>query len=237
MRRLRSPTVRRFENAARRDTCVIAELRGRLADIAGELDVALSSTQLDALLAYLDLLIRWNATYNLTAIHKASDMLVQHLADCLAIVPPLRRELGEPLQSRFLDVGSGAGLPGIVLAIVAPQAAVLCLDKVGKKTAFVRHVAAELALRNVQAEHARVEALRAGPFEVILSRAFSSLADFVKLTSPHLTPAGLWLAMKGKRPDDELSAVPAIAEVFHVEPLRVPGLDAQRCLIWIRRRQ
>lgn len=215
----------------------MAELRGRLADIASELDVALSSTQLDALLAYLDLLIRWNATYNLTAIHKASDMLVQHLADCLAIVPPLRRELGEPLQSRFLDVGSGAGLPGIVLAIVAPQAAVLCLDKVGKKTAFVRHVAAELALRNVQAEHARVEALRAGPFEVILSRAFSSLADFVKLTSPHLTPAGLWLAMKGKRPDDELSAVPASAEVFHVEPLRVPGLDAQRCLIWIRRRQ
>lgn len=215
----------------------MAELRGRLADIAGELDVVLSSRQLEALLAYLDLLIRWNATYNLTAIHKASDMLVQHLADCLAIVPPLRRQLGEPVQSRFLDVGSGAGLPGIVLAIVAPQATVLCLDKVGKKTAFVRHVTAELALCNVQAEHARVEALRTGPFDVILSRAFSSLADFVRLTAPHLTHAGLWLAMKGKSPDDELSAVPAIAEVFHVEPLRVPGLDAQRCLIWIRRRQ
>lgn len=213
------------------------ELRRQLADIAGELDVALSSTQLDALLAYLDLLIRWNATYNLTAIHRVSDMLVQHLADCLAIVPPLRRQLGEPLRSRFLDVGSGAGLPGVVLAVAAPQAAVLCLDKVGKKTAFVRHVAAELALRNLQAEHARVEALRAGLFDVIVSRAFTSLAEFVKLTERHLTPVGVWLAMKGKRPDDELSAVPAHTEVFHVEPLRVPGLDAQRCLVWIRRRQ
>jgi 16S rRNA (guanine527-N7)-methyltransferase len=219
------------------DAAVNSELRARLTDIAGELGVTLSSTQIDALLAYIDLLRRWNATYNLTAIHKASDMLVQHLADCLAIVPPLRRQLGETLRARFLDVGSGAGLPGVVLAIAAPQATVVCLDKVGKKAAFVRQVAAELALRNLQSEHARVEALRAGPFDVIVSRAFTSLAEFVKLTTPHLTLEGVWVAMKGKRPDDEMSTLPANAEVFHVEPLRVPGLDAQRCLVWIRRRQ
>ncbi len=221
----------------RNDVAVNTELRARLADIAGELDVGLSSTQVDALIAYIDLLSRWNATYNLTAVRKASDMLVQHVADCLAIVPSLQRHLGGTLQSRFLDVGSGAGLPGVVLAIAAPQATVVCLDKVGKKAAFVRQVAGELALRNVQSEHARVEGLRAGTFDVIVSRAFTSLAEFVKLTTPHLALKGLWVAMKGKRPDDELRALPAHVEVFHVEQLHVPGLDAQRCLVWVRRRQ
>jgi 16S rRNA (guanine527-N7)-methyltransferase len=216
---------------------VSTELRDGLVQIAGELEVALSSRQLDALLAYLDLLVRWNATYNLTAIQKPSDMLVQHLADCLAMVSPLRRQLGEPLTSRILDVGSGAGLPGVLLAIAEPQSSVLCLDKVGKKTAFVRQVAAELGLRNLQAEHARIEALAAGVFDLIVCRAFSSLGEFVGLTAPHLAHGGMWLAMKGKHPDDELRTVPPIADVFHVEPLNVPGLAAQRCLVWIRRRQ
>ena len=215
-----------------------AALRARLTQIAGELDLELSSHQRDALLRYLDLLVRWNATYNLTAVRKPSDMLTQHLADCLAIVAPLRRVLGEPLQARILDVGSGAGLPGVVLAIVAPQASLLCLDKVGKKAAFVRHVGAELALGNLQAQHTRVEALDAGTFDAIVSRAFASLADFVALTAPQLRSNGVWLAMKGKRSETELLAVPAYATVFHVEPLQVPGLaDAQRCLVWIRRRQ
>ncbi len=213
------------------------ELRSRLVEIAGELGVALSSTQLDRLLAYLDLLSRWNATYNLTAVRNASEMLVLHLADCLAIVQPLRRQFGEPLKLRVLDVGSGAGLPGVVLAIAAPQAAVVCLDKVAKKTAFVRQVAGELALGNVQAEHARVESLGVGLFDVIVSRAFTSLAGFVTLTAPHLGPDGLWLAMKGKHPEDELRALPGNVEAFHVEPLQVPDLDAHRCLVWIRRRQ
>lgn len=215
----------------------MAELRERLAHATGQLEVALSEPQLDALLAYIDLLVRWNATYNLTAVHQPSAMLVQHIADCLAVVAPLQRRLGDPLCARFLDVGSGAGLPGVVLAIAAPRAPVLCLDKVGKKVAFVRQVAADLGLRNVTVEHTRVEDLRAGIFDVIVSRAFSSLADFVARTEPHLAPAGVWLAMKGKRPDEELLAVPGHAEVFHVEPLTVPGLDAQRCLVWIRRRQ
>ena len=215
-----------------------AALRAGLTQIAGELDLALSSPQLDALLHYLDLLVRWNATYNLTAVRKPSDMLTQHVADCLAIVAPLRRVLGEPLKARLLDVGSGAGLPGVVLAIVAQQASLLCLDQVGKKAAFVRQVGAELALRNLQAEHARVEALDAGTFDAIVSRAFASIADFVRLTAPHLRSNGIWLAMKGKRPDAELLAVPADTVVFHVEPLLVPGLgDAQRCLVWMRRRQ
>ncbi len=216
---------------------VNTEMRGRLAESASQVDVALSGQQLDALLAYLALLVRWNATYNLTAIQQPSDMLVQHLADCLAIVAPLRRRLGEPLQSRILDVGSGAGLPGVVLAIATPEATLWCLDKVGKKAAFIQQVRAELGLRNLTAVHARVEDLDAGIFDVIVSRAFTSLAEFVALTGRHLAPDGLWLAMKGKHPDAELRALPPVADVFHVEPLTVPGLEAQRCLVWIRRRQ
>ncbi len=212
-------------------------LRDRLARIADELALALSSAQLDSLLAYLDLLVRWNATYNLTAVQRPADMLAQHLADCLAIVPPLRRLLGEPLAGRLLDVGSGAGLPGAVLAIVAPKAAVLCVDKVGKKAAFIRQVAAELGLANLRVEHARVEALKTGDFDLIVSRAFSSLVELVSLTAPHLASNGLWLALKGKRPDAEIDAVAPIADVFHVEPLIVPELNAQRCLVWMRRRQ
>lgn len=215
-----------------------AALRSRLTLIAGELDLALSSPQLDALLRYVDLLVHWNATYNLTAVRNPSDMLTQHLADCLAIVAPLRRVLGEKLKARILDAGSGAGLPGVVLAIVAPQASLLCVDKVGKKAAFIRHVGAELTLGNLQAEHSRIETLDAGGFDAIVSRAFASIADFARLTAPHLRSNGIWLAMKGKRPDAEILALPKDIVVFHVEPLQVPGLgDAQRCLVWMRRRQ
>jgi 16S rRNA (guanine527-N7)-methyltransferase len=214
-----------------------AELRAGLERIAAASGLALSSTQLDALLAYLDLLVRWNATYNLTAVREPAQMLSQHLADCMAVVAPLQAKLGEPLRARILDVGSGAGLPGLVLAIAAPQSSVLCLDKVGKKVAFLRHVAATLGLPNMQAEHARVEALKAGRFDVIVSRAFASLADFAAATLPHLADGGVWLAMKGKRPDAEIGALPSGVDVFHVEPVQAPTLDAQRCLVWMRRRQ
>ena len=182
------------------------------------------------------LLARWNATYNLTAVRDPAEMRVQHLADCLAVVEPLRRQLGQR-AARLLDVGSGGGLPGVVLAVADANWDVTCVDAVGKKAAFIRQVAAELALPNLHAEHARVEALKkAPPFDVIASRAFASLADFVRLTRPLLAADGVWMAMKGKRPDDEIAALPADTEVFHVEPLAVPGLDAERCLVWMRPR-
>jgi 16S rRNA (guanine527-N7)-methyltransferase len=185
---------------------------------------------------YLALLAKWNAAYNLTAVRDPAQMRVQHLADCLAVVAPLRRQLGPRAQARILDVGSGGGLPGIVLAAAEPGWDVTCVDAVGKKAAFVRQVAGELALPNLHAEHARVEALQAPPFDVITARAFAALPDFVRLTRPLLAPDGVWLAMKGKRPDDEIAALPGNVEVFHVEPLIVPGLDADRCLIWMRPR-
>ena len=209
--------------------------REALAGICAELALDVTTAQTDKLLAYLDLLQRWNATYNLTAVRDPAQMLVQHIADCLAVAPPFRREMGAGSARRVLDVGSGGGLPGVVLAALEPSWQVICVDAVGKKAAFVRQVAAELALPNLGAEHARVEALNAVPFDLITSRAFASLADFVRLTRGHLKPAGRWAAMKGKRPDDELAAVPADVEVFHVEPLRVPRLAAERCLVWMRR--
>ena len=204
------------------------------------LGLTLPDPTLLGLLFYLVLLRKWNAAYNLTAVRDAAQMRTQHLADCLAVLTPLRHEIGpRPGRNpalRLLDVGSGGGLPGLVLALVEPAWQVTCVDSVGKKAAFIRQAAGELGLRNLQAVHARVEALPGPPFDVITSRAFSSLPDFVRLTRPLLAPGGVWMAMKGRRPDDELAALPADIDVFHVEPLTVPGLDAERCLIWMRPR-
>ena len=209
--------------------------REALRQDAAALSLTLPEATLDRLVAYLALLRKWNAAYNLTAVRDAAQMRVQHLADCLAVIVPLRRQAGEG-GLRILDVGSGGGLPGAVLAVAEPAWDLSCVDTVGKKAAFIRQVAGELALPNLHALHARVEALPGPPFDVITSRAFASLADFVRLTRPLLAPGGVWMAMKGRRPDGELSDLPADIDVFHVEPLTVPGLAADRCLIWMRPR-
>ncbi|MFT3954229.1 MAG: 16S rRNA (guanine(527)-N(7))-methyltransferase RsmG [Piscinibacter sp.] len=212
----------------------VSALRPALAAVCRELALEIDDAALDRLLAYLALLQRWNATYNLTAVRDPAEMLTQHLADCLAVVAPLRRQLGVGAARRLLDVGSGGGLPGVVLAVLEPAWSVTCVDTVGKKAAFIRQVAVELGLRNLEAEHARVEALKRPAFDLITSRAFASLADFVSLTRPLLSPDGVWAAMKGKTPEAELAALPAGVTVFHVEPIRVPGLDAERCIVWMR---
>lgn len=211
-----------------------ADFRPALERSFAALHLAPGAGQIDALLNYLALLQRWNATYNLTSVRDPAQMLPLHLSDCLAVVGPLRRALGDLEGRRLLDVGSGGGLPGAVLATVLPALDVTCVDAVGKKTAFVRQVAGELALRNLHADHARVEQLRLPPFDVIVSRAFSSLTDFVGLTRHLLSPGGVWMAMKGQPPASEIAALPDDVQVFHVEPLRVPGLDGERCLVWIR---
>lgn len=218
-------------------------LSGSLAQVLDELGLPVSPPVLDSLLTYLDLLQRWNGTYNLTAVRDPQDMLRQHLADCLTVVAPMARQLGSAMGNaddhanrawRVLDVGSGGGLPGVVLALMFPRWQVVCVDTVGKKAAFIRQVAVELGLRNLGAEHARVEALKGAAFDVITSRAFASLGDFTRLSRAALNPQGVWMAMKGKTPIDELSALPSDIEVFHVEPLSVPGLHAERCLVWMR---
>lgn len=201
--------------------------------ICAELGLAPSAAQTSALSHYLDLLQRWNATHNLTAVRDRADMLTQHLADCMAIIRPLQRRTE---QGRLLDVGSGGGLPGVVIATLLPGWDVTCVDAVAKKTAFVRQVAGALNLLNLHAAHSRVERLQAPPFDLITARAFASLADFTALTRKHLAPGGAWLAMKGRVPDDEMAALPPDVQVFHVEPLHVPGLNAHRCLVWMQPR-
>lgn len=211
----------------------LAAVRG----IASSLGLPVSDAQAEDLVAFLELLRRWNATYNLTAVRDPADMLTQHLADCLGVLPALERWCAaHPQARRILDVGSGGGLPGVVLAVMLPALDVTCVDTVGKKTAFIQQVAVELGLKNLHAVHARVEAMREAPFDLVVSRAFASLADFTRLTAARLSPVGEWMAMKGRRPDDEIHVLPGGVEVFHVEQVVVPGLAAERCLVWMRRR-
>lgn len=189
---------------------------------------------LDRLIAYLDLLHKWNQAYNLSAVRDPQLMVHQHLLDCLAALPPAERVLQQRADAAVLDVGSGAGLPGVVWALMRPDWQICCIDSVGKKVSFIRQAAAELGLRNLVAVHARVESLLPIAADLVVSRAFASLAEFCALTRRHLAPGACWMAMKGKVPDDEIAALPADVEVFHVEQLHVPGLDAQRCLVWMR---
>ena len=209
----------------------------RLASVGDGLGLGLTGAQVDRLLDYLALLQRWNAIYNLTAVREPAAMLDLHLADCLAIVPALRRFAADrPIT--VLDVGSGAGLPGLVIAVMQPAWSVTCIDAVAKKAGFVRQAAAELGLTNLQSRHGRVEAMAGGPgFDLIVSRAFASLHDFAAWTEGALAPDGVWAAMKAELSERERTGLPRGIDVFHVEPISVPGLAARRCLVWMRRRR
>jgi 16S rRNA (guanine527-N7)-methyltransferase len=210
---------------------VAADDLGAISSICAALGLEPSEQQLQQLAHYLDMLQRWNATYNLTAVRDRDAMLTQHLADCLAVVQPL---VARCSAGRVLDVGSGGGLPGVVLAVLAPGLDVTCVDTVGKKAAFIRQVAGQLSLTRLHAAHARVETLAASGFDLVTSRAFASLVDFTSLTARLLAPGGVWMAMKGKHPAEEIAALPPGVAVFHVEQLQVPGLAADRCLVWMR---
>ena len=198
-----------------------------------QLGLTLSDAQHQTLLRYLDLILKWNKVYNLTSLRDPTEALTHHLFDSLAAVPPLLRHLAGREDAKLLDVGSGAGLPGVVFAICCPQLQVRCVDTVGKKAAFVQQAALELKLPNLRGVHARVESLTE-KFDVVSARAFASLADFTTWSVGALAGQGVWLAMKAKHPDAEIAALPASVEVFHVVQLVVPGLDAERCIIWMR---
>ena len=166
----------------------------RLVDALAQLGLALGEHQVAQLLAYVDLIAKWNKVYNLTALRDPEEMLVQHLFDSLAAIGPLRRQTGSR-PVRLLEVGSGAGLPGVVIAICCPEIQVDCVDTVGKKAAFIQQAAAQLRLGNLRGVHARVESL-GGPYDLISSRAFASLPDFVAWSGGALAEQGVWLAMK-----------------------------------------
>lgn len=210
-----------------------------LAEGLKSLSLVLDGGTQHRLLQYLRLIAHWSRVYNLTAVREPEAMLTQHLLDCLAIIAPLRRHLmpgaaqTEGEAPRILDVGSGAGLPGVVIAICEPQWRVTCVDTVAKKASFIRQVASELGLPNLEARHDRVEAMRED-YDLVTSRAFASLADFIRLTRERRKADGCWAAMKAKLSDEERAELPENIDVFHVEPLHVPSLEAARCLVWMR---
>jgi len=199
-----------------------------------ELDIALSPSQIQKLLDYVALLGKWNSVYNLTAIRDPQQMLIQHILDSLAIVPAVSAR--KPATA--LDVGSGGGLPGIVLAIALPELRVTLNDIVHKKTAFQSQAKVQLRLNNLSVVTGRVESLRPGvevpgKFDLIVSRAFAELSDFVTLARHLVADDGRILAMKGVRPEAEAARVPAGATVLGIERLNVPMLDAERHIVEI----
>ena len=218
-----------------------SRLDGRLDALAPGLGLALSAPERERLLAYMAMIQRWTKVYNLTAVRDTDEMFTHHLLDCLAVVAPLRKGTGQAGQGtlRVLDVGSGAGLPGVILAMLNPAWRVTCVDAVAKKAAFIRQAAAELALPNLHGVHGRVEAVgtfKKPEFDLVTSRAFASIHDFTTLTHRLLAPQGQWAAMKANLSPDERAAVPADVEMFHVEQLEVPDLNETRCLVWLRPR-
>ena len=196
---------------------------------ARQLGIDLSDSQHSQLLAYLALLIKWNKAYNLTAVRDPDEMVSRHLLDSLSVVPFIAGD-------RWLDVGSGGGMPGIPLAILFPEMKVTVLDSNGKKTRFLTQVKLELKLDNLEVIHSRVEAFKPElPFTGIVSRAFSSLEDFTEWTR-HLGDTDTrWLAMKGLHPADELVALPTDFHLDSAHALTVPGCQGQRHLLILRR--
>ena len=215
---------------------IVRPLHEELSSGAAALGLDLNAEQLGQLLDYLDLLQKWGKVYNLTSVREPAEMLTHHLLDSLAIVRPLAAQiavLGRTDRVGLLDVGSGAGLPGVVVAVCCPDIDVSCVDTVSKKAAFIQQAALSLRLKNLKGVHARVENLP-GIYDLVVSRAFASLVDFTHLSTKQMAPGALWMAMKGKMPSTEVADLPAYIQVFHVEQLVIPGLDAERCLVWMR---
>jgi len=203
-------------------------LRRRLVAGLSTLALALDDAAIERLLDYVELLVRWNAAYNLTAVRDPDEMVTRHLLDSLAIAPHVS-------GATLADLGSGAGLPGIPLAIAAPEREILLVDSNGKKARFLREAVRKLALAKTRVAESRVENVE-GSFDCITARAFASLGDMLAWGGHLLAPDGRWLALKGRFPDDELAAVPDAFEIETTIELNVPGLDAERHLVILKRR-
>ncbi|GGO77364.1 ribosomal RNA small subunit methyltransferase G [Marinobacterium nitratireducens] len=203
-------------------------LREQLLRQSGAMGIELTQEQADRLMAYLALLVKWNRAYNLTAVRDPAEMVDRHLVDSLSVLPYIS-------GPRLLDVGSGPGLPGIPLAICRPDVAVTTLDSNGKKTRFQLQVKSELGLDNLSVVNARAESCGLEPFEQVISRAFASIEEMINWTAPLCRRDGVFLAMKGLYPEDELRALPAGYDLKSSHPLRVPGTEGARHLLILGR--
>ena len=219
----------------KKDSSFLTRLEGVIATYA----LNITDEQKERLLEYLEQLNKWNKSYNLTAIRDREQALIQHLFDSLSVVRPLHLHIQSYaiMHPKIMDVGSGGGLPGVILAISFPDAMVICVDAVEKKIAFIRHVASVLQLKNLKGLHARIEVLPEANVDIVTSRAFASLKDFATLAGKHVSINGALVAMKGKRPEDEIAELKTTDWVVkEIETLTVPELEAERCLVWMRRK-
>ena len=213
--------------------------RQRLTEAAQALGLSLDSAQKETLLKYLQQMQRWNRTYNLTALRDPDLMLVQHVFDSLSVVPAIQalaQQLGKN-DLTIVDVGSGGGLPGVVLATSCSTWNIHCIDAVEKKMAFVRQMSAVLSLPNLKAHHIRIEQADSFNADVIISRAFASLVDFVNLSEKHIAPTGQIIAMKAKHPTEEIIELETKTDwrVESILELEVPELNAERCLVYLKK--
>ncbi len=200
--------------------------RDKLSQGLAALGLDAGESRLDALLRFINLIAKWNKAYNLTAVRDPEEMVSVHILDSLAILPHIK-------PPRVADIGTGAGLPGIPLAICLPDCHFTLVDSNSKKTRFVQQAVLELRLKNVEVVHSRVELFRPEQaFSTVITRAFASMADILKLTEHLLADDGLLLAMKGQQPDQELAE---LSSDYSVVPIKVPGIDAERCLIRLER--
>lgn len=213
--------------------------RQRLAEAAQALGLTLASEQTETLLKYLQQMQRWNRTYNLTALRDPDLMLVQHVFDSLSVVPAIQTIAGKKAKTNLtiVDVGSGGGLPGVVLATACSTWNIHCIDAVEKKMAFVRQMSAVLSLPNLKAHHIRIEQAESFNADVVISRAFASLVDFVSLSEKHVAPTGQIIAMKAKYPTDEIAELETNTDwrVESILELAVPELNAERCLVYLKK--
>lgn len=223
-------------NVLNNDLEMIAEVRRAFIFF----DLITTSEAALMLVAYVNLIIKWNSTYNLTAVKAPDEILTKHIFDSLSIVKSLDNFITKSgiTRPKLIDVGTGAGLPGVVLAIVRPNYHVTCIDAVEKKIAFIRAVLSSLMLKNLSAVHKRVETLPSVNADIVLSRAFASMVDFVAVAEHHLEPHGALVAMKSKRAADELTALKT-SKIGRfkssIETLTVPNLDASRYLVWLQK--
>ncbi|MDO5666869.1 MAG: 16S rRNA (guanine(527)-N(7))-methyltransferase RsmG [Alcaligenaceae bacterium] len=216
----------------------MADFNVRLSQAAEKMHLTLDDKQKQDILLYLELIQKWNKTYNITAIKNAEQILIQHIFDSLSVIPALQKKIDSTTERTVLDVGSGGGLPGVIIAICCPQWHVTCIDAVEKKTSFITMVAGRLGLENLRSKHVRIEDYVSAEADLVISRAFASLSDFANWSGHTVNEHGFLAAMKGHYLEDEVSELQQNSDwcLSSWQKIEVPDMDAERCLIWMSKK-